>query len=123
SIHHWLYQVENEELREKSKRRDFDYEDPRLQAVRQAIRSMIPEVMQIGFEAGAEGLSIEWKPDDGAEPDRLFLNQLSDGYRTVLSLVMDLAVRLVMANPSTAKPLKAECVAMIDEIDLHLHPS
>jgi predicted ATP-binding protein involved in virulence len=36
---------------------------------------------------------------------------------------MDLAARLVMANPDRDDPLAAECIVMIDEIDLHLHPT
>jgi predicted ATP-binding protein involved in virulence len=55
-------------------------------------------------------------------PGLLFLNQLSDGYRSLLAMVMDLAVRLVIANPQSKDPLNAQCVVMVDEIDLHLHP-
>ena len=129
TIQHWFYQIESEEAREKAKRRDFSYEDPRLKAVRQAVTTMIPEVNAIGFEAGFAGLTVFWNqpnndPDDPLDglPGLLFLNQLSDGYRTLLAMVMDLAVRLVIANPERADPLNAQCVVMVDEIDLHLHP-
>ncbi|MCC5805067.1 MAG: AAA family ATPase [Opitutales bacterium] len=118
AIQHWFYQVENEELREKDRRRDFDYEDPKLSAVRRAIRGMIPEAGRMGFEAGSTGLSIEWIDTAG----RLFLDQLSDGYRTILAMAMDLAVRLVLANPKHEDPLSAQCIVLVDEIDLHLHP-
>lgn len=129
SIQHWFFQIESEEVREKAKRRDFSYEDPRLKAVRDAVKTMIPEVHDIGFEAGLAGLTVFWHqpnsvPGDPVAdlPGLLFLNQLSDGYRTLLAMVMDLAVRLVIANPEREDPLNAQCVVMVDEIDLHLHP-
>jgi predicted ATP-binding protein involved in virulence len=53
----------------------------------------------------------------------LNVRQLSDGERSVLALVLDLAKRLAQANPETKSPLtEGEAVVLIDEIDLHLHP-
>lgn len=49
--------------------------------------------------------------------------QLSDGERGVLALVLDLARRLVQANPDLDDPLSdGKAVVLIDELDLHLHP-
>jgi energy-coupling factor transporter ATP-binding protein EcfA2 len=54
----------------------------------------------------------------------LDVSQLSDGERGVLGMVLDLARRLSQANPSLDDPLrKAEAIVLIDELDLHLHPS
>lgn len=50
--------------------------------------------------------------------------QLSDGERGVLALVFDLARRLSQANPTLDDPLsEGQAVVLIDEIDLHLHPT
>jgi predicted ATP-binding protein involved in virulence len=59
--------------------------------------------------------------DDGCERE-LSLQMLSDGYRTMLALVMDFARRMAQANPHLAEPLEAEAILLVDEIDLHLHP-
>ena len=49
--------------------------------------------------------------------------QLSDGERGMLALVLDLARRLIDANPGLADPLaEGRAVVLIDELDLHLHP-
>lgn len=49
--------------------------------------------------------------------------QLSDGERSILALVLDLARRLSQANPQLEDPLQdGEAVVLIDELDLHLHP-
>ena len=54
----------------------------------------------------------------------LDVGQLSDGERGVLALVLDLARRLSQANPSFEDPLsEGHAVVLIDEIDLHLHPT
>jgi len=49
--------------------------------------------------------------------------QLSDGERSMIALIVDLARRLTLANPHAKEPLR-DCgaVVLIDEIDLHLHP-
>ncbi|MCY4520390.1 MAG: AAA family ATPase [Caldilineaceae bacterium] len=49
---------------------------------------------------------------------------MSDGERGILALVLDLTRRLVQANPEMDDPTaEAEAVVLIDEIELHLHPS
>ena len=54
----------------------------------------------------------------------LDIKQLSDGERGLLALVFDLARRLSQANPKLDDPLRdGKAVVLIDELDLHLHPS
>ncbi|MDE2718920.1 MAG: AAA family ATPase [Chloroflexota bacterium] len=51
------------------------------------------------------------------------VQQLSDGERGILALVLDLTRRLSQANPNFTDPAsEAEAVVLIDEVDLHLHP-
>lgn len=50
------------------------------------------------------------------------IDQLSGGYKAVLSVIADIAKRLSMANPDSLNPLEEEAVILIDELDLHLHP-
>ncbi|GAA4355941.1 AAA family ATPase [Hymenobacter saemangeumensis] len=55
--------------------------------------------------------------------DKLNVRQLSDGERSVLALVLEVALRLAQANPTENDPLnKSSAVILIDELDLHLHP-
>ena len=52
------------------------------------------------------------------------VRQMSDGERGTLALVLDLTRRLFQANPEMSDPVaEAEAVVLIDEIDLHLHPT
>ncbi|HEV7506747.1 MAG TPA: AAA family ATPase [Thermoanaerobaculia bacterium] len=50
------------------------------------------------------------------------LSALSLGYRTTLALVIDLAWRMFIHYPDSAKPLAQPAIVLVDEIDLHLHP-
>ena len=53
----------------------------------------------------------------------LSIAQLSEGEKCVLAMTGDLARKLAIANPSRENPLEGEGVVLIDEVDLHLHPS
>lgn len=55
--------------------------------------------------------------------EALFLDQLSDGERSLLAIMADLVRRLSLANPEIADPLQGAGVVLIDEIELHLHPT
>ena len=48
---------------------------------------------------------------------------LSDGFRSVIALAGDLIWRLLQAFPDLEDPTKASGVVLIDELDIHLHPS
>jgi hypothetical protein len=48
---------------------------------------------------------------------------LSDGYRSILALAGDMVWRLINAFPDSPNPLQEEGVVLIDELDIHLHPT
>ncbi|WP_289097655.1 retron Ec78 anti-phage system effector ATPase PtuA [uncultured Pseudoalteromonas sp.] len=50
------------------------------------------------------------------------ISQLSQGQKTLVALVGDIARRLVTLNPDIDNPLEAEGIIVIDEVELHLHP-
>ena len=49
--------------------------------------------------------------------------QLSQGEKSLMALVGDIARRLAMMNPELKNPLEGDGIVLIDEVDLHLHPS
>jgi predicted ATP-binding protein involved in virulence len=49
-------------------------------------------------------------------------NELSFGYQSTISWVVDYASKLFDVYPDLDDPLKGSGVALIDEIDLHVHP-
>ncbi|MFZ4555877.1 MAG: AAA family ATPase [Pseudanabaena sp.] len=119
----WLFIREFEELREGKKRGDINFELPDLKQIRRAISTIIAPNARVYFtQTTSAQLMVEWETETGEKID-LSINQLSAGYRNMLALVMDFARRLAQANPQMENPLEAEAVLMIDELDLHLHPT
>ena len=53
----------------------------------------------------------------------LSIFQLSDGEKTLLALIADIARLLVIYNPSLSNPILGNGIILIDEIELHLHPN
>ena len=51
------------------------------------------------------------------------IDMLSDGEKCTLALLGDLSRRLILANPQAENPLEGEGIVLIDEIELHMHPS
>jgi predicted ATP-binding protein involved in virulence len=106
-----LEDLENEERRDTSK-----YLNHQLEAVRQAIYSLIPEFSNLRVRRSPLRMTVR-------KQDREFtVNQLSDGEKCLLAMVGDLARRLAIANPGLSNPLEGKGVVLIDEIELHLHP-
>ena len=113
----WFYAKENEELRLKNESKDFELRLPALECVRRAFQAMFPDLRDPHVTLNP----LRFMVSQGQEP--LDITQLSDGYQTLMGLVMDLSARMAMANPHLADPLAAEAIVMIDEVDLHLHPA
>ena len=91
--------------------------DTQLQAVRNAIYAFIPEF---------NNLRVRRKPRLQMVVDKndktLNVNQLSQGEKSLMALVGDIARRLAMMNPKLDNPLHGKGIILIDEIDMHLHP-
>lgn len=111
----WFKTEEDIELRRL--RDHAEYSNPKLNCVRTALERMIK---------GYTNLRIELNPSrmlltscDGID---LQVDQLSGGYKAVLSVVADIAKRMSIAYPDSVNPLEEEAVILIDELDLHLHP-
>ena len=119
----WFFVREFQELREARNKGDINLELPELKQIRKAISTIIAPNARVYFsQTTSAKLMVEWETEIG-EKIELSLNQLSSGYRNMLALVMDFARRLAQANPQMENPLEAEAVLMIDELDLHLHPT
>ena len=83
---------------------------------------MVPEVSNPRIEHRPLRFVVSVQPDDD-KPEQLSIDQLSGGYRIMLALAADLARRMAQGNPHLDDPLRSEAVVLIDEIELHLHPS
>jgi len=89
-----------------------------LEAVRQAIRACIEDTTHVWFNVAQDELLLRFA--DREVP----FDYLSDGYRNMLAMAADIAVRCATLNPALNEEAIRETpgVVLIDEIDLHLHP-
>jgi len=119
-----FYFLEDLERREMQERRDWDYRSFEMEIIREAISRMMPGFSNPHSKLRPLRFMIDWKHDDNKQ-QTLRIEQLSDGYRTTLAMAMDIASRLAGLNQAStiSQALDAEGVVLIDEIDLHLHPS
>ena len=92
-----------------------EYRNRGLQAIREAMKVVFPEYSEMGMLTGFQ-LGIK------KEGENLPFEILSDGEKCYITLVCDIVRRLTIANPK-GDILQGEGIVLIDEIDLHLHPS
>lgn len=107
--------------------RDFTFAEiqqnkpvPELRAIREAVVRCVQGAADFFYDIQTQSLVLTL-----TSGDRLPFSQLSDGVRNVVALVADIAWRASVLNPQLGEraPALAEGVVLIDEIDLHLHPT
>ena len=92
-------------------------QDSQLTAVRTAIATFMPGFSNLRV---VRQPTLQMMIDKAGSP--LSILQLSQGEKSLMALVGDIARRLAIMNPSLSNPLHGEGVVLIDEVDLHLHP-
>jgi predicted ATP-binding protein involved in virulence len=108
----------NPEIWQQLKNLQITAKDRQLTAVRTAVNQFMPHM---------DNLRVRRKPrlymaiDKNGET--LNVTQLSQGEKSLIALVGDIARRLAMLNPALENPLMGDGIVLIDEVDLHLHPS
>lgn len=114
----WFRGQEDYENECKVQNADLTYKDKLLEHVKRAMLVMMD---------GYTNLRVARKPklEMKVEKNGISLNvsQLSDGEKCTMALFGDLARRLSIANPCLDNPLLGAGVVLIDEIELHMHPS
>lgn len=93
--------------------------DDHLNAFRAAAQRFLPDCEDLRAEKADEHHRL-LVTKRGVPLD---VRQLSDGERSMLALVLDLAQRLSQANPGLRDPVQeGAAVVLIDELDMHMHP-
>lgn len=90
-----------------------------LNMVRSIATICVPDCKNIKYEIKSNSVIITQTNNEDVP-----FSSLSDGVRSVLALVMEIALRCFLLNPFLGEdaPKKTSGIVLIDEIDLHLHP-
>lgn len=91
--------------------------DRQLTAVRSAIYKFMPEFSNLRVRRKPR---LHMSIDKNAQS--LNVAQLSQGEKSLMALIGDIARRLAVMNPAMENPLKGDGIVLIDEVDMHLHP-
>jgi predicted ATP-binding protein involved in virulence len=90
-----------------------------LEGLRESVRNCLERCESVYFSVQLDGLIATF-----ADGQTLPAYLLSDGQRTILTMVADIAYRAAVLNSHLGEKavLETPGIVLIDEIDLHLHP-
>lgn len=111
-----LEDLENEQLRYAEGAQSLE-----LAAVRRAIRALLPEFEEIRIRRRMPPLAVNPVLVLRKGDVELPFDALSEGERTTIAMVGDIARRLVLLGEHE-DPLQTSATVLIDEIEQHAHP-
>lgn len=120
-IKSWFSKIEVDELRLRDERKDHKYIHPAKKLVAETVYQIVNRATGLEFDKNSNDVVVHWKNEKN-ECVKLSLEQLSDGYRNMVSLTIDLVRRAYLLNPTSNNPLAVSGIVLIDEVELHLHP-
>ena len=91
-----------------------------VKSLEKIFRKIYPDLIRIQLinnDDGEDKIGLQLKDEI------IFLHQFSDGQRVLFGLLGDITRRLMLLNPVADDPLLGNGVVLIDEVELHLHPS
>lgn len=107
-----------EKLKKDFRGIDLDSHRKSLELVFKAINIFMPDLDGMHLDYTSDYVDLKMYKGSCT----ISVLHLSQGEKSLMALVGDIARRLIMLNPSRESQLEGHGVVMIDEIDLHLHP-
>ena len=114
----WFERLERGQYQFEKTRIGFDFSF--FEQVKNLIRDFIPDCETVFFDT-IRFKEVALKFSNGSV---LPYSALSDGVRNLVALICDLALRCAVLNPWKGSEInQLHGIVLIDEVDLHLHPS
>jgi len=120
-LKNWFSKIEVDELLKRDELKDHKFMHPAKRLVSEAVYQIVDRATCLEFDKDSNDVMVHWRNEQD-ECVKLTLEQLSEGYRNMVSLTIDLVRRAYLLNPNKPKPLSVNGIVLIDEIELHLHP-
>ena len=104
-------------------KKDSDELIQRLDTFKQAILTCLEDWEDLYYDFAEDDIICAHR--DGNKKASIPYRMMSDGYRNMIGMIADIAYRCIKLNPHLGvNALKeTEGLVLIDELDLHLHPS
>ncbi len=95
------------------------YENATFKAAKDAMKECVDNCNYLDYSVKEKNLLVEY-----GSKGKLPFTLLSDGQRSILAVVADIAIKAAVLNPHYGDAVLRETsgVVLLDEIDLHLHP-
>ena len=118
-VERWLRELDYAAAKAKTHRKRLK---ARLDLAKKMVIGILPAVSDLKFTEPTVGQptpEVVFETPDGWVP----LARTAYGYQTLFVWVLDLVARLFEHYPDSDDPLSEPAVVLVDEIELHLHPS
>lgn len=98
--------------------------DDELAVVSNCLAKVLPGLDALRFDSIQKDVLVDWKNYDTTDSVTFKFSSLSDGQKSLVALVADIARRMCLLNPQFGPKVALETpgIVLIDEIDVHLHP-
>lgn len=110
----------------KTEHSEQDRANRALSNVKDLLKRVLPDITDISTRVvasrrpnDAPRMRVKFHHSSGP---LLGMDDLSFGYQTMASWLVDLTRRLYIRYPESSNPLAEPAIVLVDEIDLHLHP-
>lgn len=120
-LKNWFSKIEVDELKLRDEKKNHKLTHPAKKLITKAVKQVVNRVNDVTFDKKSNDVVVVWKNEQNKFIS-LSLEQLSEGYRNMVSLTIDLVRRAYLLNPDMPEPLSVFGIVLIDEIELHLHP-
>jgi len=90
----------------------------KLELIKSVIKNAVPGFNNIYVEKKSGRAQVMIEIDN----EQINITQTSQGQQVLISLVTDIARRVLTLNPNMDNPLDSYGIVVIDEVELHLHP-
>jgi predicted ATP-binding protein involved in virulence len=87
---------------------------------------LLPQIAEVNFRDFLSNGTIKYREKDNLNiPYKAYhsFDELASGVRSLLALIADLLIKLIERNLDEPDPSNFKAVVLIDEIDIHFHPS
>ncbi|WP_339814200.1 AAA family ATPase [uncultured Imperialibacter sp.] len=100
-------------------------EDSEFKAKYTSVKKLLIDLL------GLKDIEVDFKTDkvlyieqdsEGNPYEKMALQELASGYRSIISMVGDMVLKLFKRQPEIHTPSELKGIVIIDELDLHFHP-
>lgn len=122
-LKNWTYRGSSEQV--KNQNQDLAARlKVRSQKLISLLLKLMPNLQDIVVDPLEDKVNYFEKDDEGyALKIAKTFEQLASGNRSIIAMIGDLVIRLFQVQDSVSNPSDLEGIVLIDELDIHLHPT